>query len=168
MVRKNALWFVFGAVASWAAMHAVSAWQHLDAMPAPSAGGQPLVLVPMEGATATVHAGTPNFRAASYSASGDGRVQSGIFSAEGPSTFDWHYGVDETVYIQEGEVHLDYMGRRFVAKPGETVHFQAGTRAHWHVPRYVQKSWTVHEPSRLVRWWRKLTGDGPEAARPAG
>lgn len=161
--KKTVGAFLLGAVLAWGAVTCFEAWQHTVHMPPPSAATDARPLAPMPGATATVHSGRPNFHAVAYTASADGTVQSGIFTAEGPSTFDWHYGVDEAIYIHEGEVELDYMGRRFTVRPGDTVFFHAGTRAGWSVPKYVRKSWTIHEPSRLVRWWRRLTQSSASA-----
>lgn len=100
--------------------------------------------------------GTPNFRATEISKSPDGRSTTGLWACDGPSTFEWQFGVDETVHLLEGLVEVKYQGREFTLKPGDTATFLAGTRAVWHVPQYARKAFSLHEPGRLVRTLRRL------------
>lgn len=100
--------------------------------------------------------GTPNFRATEISKSPDGRSTTGLWACDGPSTFEWQFGVDETVHLLEGLVEVRYQGREFTLKPGDTATFLAGTRAVWHVPQYARKAFSLHEPGRLVRTLRRL------------
>ncbi len=142
--------------AVWAqGLNAVRQVRHL---PPPSQQATPLPLQPMTGAPATITLGTPNFRAAPYAASADGGTSSGIWASDGPSTFEWRFESDETVYILQGQVDVTYQGHQFSLRPGDTAVFQAGTRAVWHVPDQVLKSYTLNHPSTLTRWWRQLRG----------
>lgn len=100
--------------------------------------------------------GTPNFRATEISKSPDGLTTTGLWACDGPSTFEWQFGVDETVHLLEGLVEVKYQGREFTLKPGDTATFLAGTRAVWHVPQYARKAFSLHEPGRLVRTLRRL------------
>lgn len=100
--------------------------------------------------------GTPNFRATEISKSPDGRSTTGLWACDGPSTFEWQFGVDETVHLLEGLVEVKYQGREFTLKPGDTATFLAGTRAVWHVPQYARKAFSLHEPGRLVRTLRRF------------
>jgi uncharacterized cupin superfamily protein len=100
--------------------------------------------------------GTPNFRATEISKSPDGRTTTGLWACDGPSTFEWQFGVDETVHLLEGMVEVKYQGRQFTLKPGDTATFIAGTRAVWHVPEHARKAFSLHEPGRLVRALRRL------------
>jgi len=127
-------------------------------LPPPSQQATPLPLQPMTGAPATITLGTPNFRAAPYAASADGGTSSGIWASDGPSTFEWRFESDETVYILQGQVDVTYQGHQFSLRPGDTAVFQAGTQAVWHVPEKVLKSYTLNHPSTLTRWWRQLRG----------
>lgn len=154
--KAVAVAFVAGIAAAWTAGHTVAAWHYITHLPSPSAMAEARPLVNDPAASATVVSGEPRFRSVAYSSTADGSVQSGLFAAHGPSVFRWRFGQDEAVYIQEGEVTLDYLGNRFTARPGDTVFFHAGTESTWTVPHYVSKSWTIHQPNRAVRLWRRF------------
>lgn len=79
----------------------------------------------------------------------------GLWAGDGPSTFRWTFDLDETVHVLEGQVQVDYLGHRFTLSPGEVAHFRAGTQAVWHVPQYLKKAYVLHDPGRVVRWWRQ-------------
>lgn len=84
-------------------------------------------------------AGAPVARAAELSRSADGTAVSLVWDCTA-GTFDWHFGVDETVHILDGAVEVSCPGiapRRL--GPGDVALFRAGTTARWHVPRYVRK-----------------------------
>lgn len=102
--------------------------------------------------------GKPNFRASEVRRSHDGRAVTGLWACDGPSTFEWRFWIDETVHLIEGQVEVSYQGRQFTLKPGDTATFLAGTRSVWHVPQYARKTFSLHEPGRLVRLWRRLNG----------
>lgn len=54
--------------------------------------------------------------------------------------FNWHYDIDETVYILEGEVVVrDEAGVEHHLGPGDHAIFRAGSHALWRVPTYVRK-----------------------------
>lgn len=103
-----------------------------------------------------VKSGKPNFKAVEFSAATDGSSSSGIFEAEGPSTFEWHYQLDESIYVLSGGVEIDYLGQHFTLKEGDTAFFRAGTVALWHVPVGIKKTWTLYNPGRLARWLGRL------------
>ena len=105
-----------------------------------------------------VKAGSPVFRYCPYAESADRRSASGIWSCEGPGTFEWQFASDETVFVLDGRVEIDYLGQHFVLEPGGTALFYAGTRALWHVPHYVRKSYMVNYPNFLVRLVRLVAG----------
>ena len=64
--------------------------------------------------------------------------------------------MDETVHLLEGLVEVDYQGRKFTLRPGDTATFHAGTRAVWHIPQNAKKAYTLYQPPRLVALWRRL------------
>jgi len=126
----------------------------------------PNPLTAFEAREARVLAGEPNFRATQTATSPDGDTITGVWAADGPSTFSWTFGLDETVHLLDGQVHVDYEGRRYVLNPGDTASFRTGTTAVWHVPHHARKVYVLHRPSRWVRWWRGWAGE-PVAA-PSG
>lgn len=83
--------------------------------------------------------GTPVARAGEIARSSDGTTISAVWDCTA-GTFNWYFGVDETVHIVEGEVEVtaDGFGPR-ILRPGDVTLFRAGTTARWHVPRYVRK-----------------------------
>lgn len=100
--------------------------------------------------------GQPVFRGSETVRSPDGRIVSGLWSCDGPASFVWHFGHDETVHLIDGQVEVEYLGRRFTILPGDTATFHAGTKAVWHVPEHATKAYTLHQPGLLVRAWRRL------------
>ena len=105
-----------------------------------------------------IKSGTPRFMASETSRLPHARVTTGLWSCDGPALFEWRFGTDETVHILEGEVEIAYLGKRFTLVAGDTAFFLAGTRADWHVPNRVYKSFTLHDPGRLAHWVRRITG----------
>ena len=103
-----------------------------------------------------VKSGTPNFRNVETVRSPDGSSISGLWSCEGPSTFEWTFHADETVHLLEGDIEIDYQGKRFQLRPGDTATFLASTTSVWHVPQYAKKAYTLHEPGRMARLWRRV------------
>lgn len=104
---------------------------------------------------ARIQNGNPQFRGAHYTDAPGKASGSGVWACDGPSTFEWRFGSDEVVYLIEGEVQVSYLGRQFTIRPGETSLFLQGTSAVWHVPKGLLKSYTLHHPPLLVRWWRQ-------------
>ena len=102
-----------------------------------------------------VKSGEPNFRALETLRTFDDRAVTGLWACDGPSTFEWTFHMDETVHLLEGQVVIDYLGKRFTLEPGHTATFHAGTKAVWHVPRHAKKLYKLTYPGRLVRWWRE-------------
>jgi uncharacterized cupin superfamily protein len=100
--------------------------------------------------------GSPVFRGAETVRSPDGDMISGLWACDGPTSFVWHFSHDETVHLLEGHVEVEYEGRKFTITPGDTASFHAGTKAVWHVPKHAKKAYTLHQPSWMVRAWRKL------------
>ncbi len=57
-----------------------------------------------------------------------------------PGKFHWHYNVDETLYILEGEVFVtDENEEVRRLGPGDLVFFPAGCHSVWHVTKDVRK-----------------------------
>ncbi|MCH8618378.1 cupin domain-containing protein [Undibacterium sp. TS12] len=110
-----------------------------------------LPVQPFEVDPSWIKEGKPNFRATEFFKSHDGKTSSGIFECDGPSTFEWHYQLDEAIYVLDGGVDIEYQGQRFSLKPGETAFFRAGTTALWHVPKGIRKSWTLHDAGTPAR-----------------
>ena len=102
-----------------------------------------------------VRSGKPNFRNVETVRSPDGKSISGLWACDGPSTFEWTFYMDETVHLLEGGIEIDYLGRRFTLRPGDTATFHAGTKAVWHVPQHAKKAYTLYQPGRLALLWRR-------------
>lgn len=157
-MKHSLIMFVSGVAVTLGCTYGVTAVSHLQQVPAHSVTASPLPLQPVVNAPAVITMGTPNFRGTPYATSADGKTTSGIWEADGPSTFEWRFGSDETVYVLDGQVDVTYKGKQFTLKEGDTAVFLEGTSAVWHIPQNVQKSYTLHHPSALVRYWRKLVG----------
>lgn len=78
--------------------------------------------------------------------------------------FDWIFGVDETVYIVEGEVSVSQDGRAAaVLRAGDAAFFPAGSATVWQVDSYVRKIAVCRHPipaplGFALRAWHKLCG----------
>jgi uncharacterized protein len=142
---------VIGAAIALAATSVTSARNHATRLAAPSSAAAAMPLKPIEVDKSWVKAGTPNFRMATY-ASGLGNT-TGIWACDA-STFEWHFGSDELVYITDGAVEIDYLGNKFTLNVGDTALFLAGTKAVWHVPQGLRKSFTLYQPNAITRWLR--------------
>jgi uncharacterized protein len=61
--------------------------------------------------------------------------------------FNWHYGIDETVYVLEGSVIVRARdGVPQTLKAGDTAFFPAGSSAEWIVESYVRKICFLRTP----------------------
>ena len=103
-----------------------------------------------------VKKGSSTFNIYSYASTPDASTQSGVWECEGPKVFDWHFHGDETVYILEGYVRIDFEGETMELGPGNVAFFPAGSSATWHVPQRVRKAYNITHPTRLQRIVRHL------------
>jgi len=74
--------------------------------------------------------------------------------------FNWHYDVDETIYIVEGSITLkDHrQGTTHTLNGGDTVFFPAGSSAEWTVGQYVRKVAFLRIPlTRKVLFLKKIS-----------
>ncbi|MBL8302297.1 MAG: DUF861 domain-containing protein [Ideonella sp.] len=152
-----------GAVIALAAVVLWNAWSYLHHAPAVSSQTVHRPLQAFSVDPSWVRSGTPNFRAVETARSADGRHITGLWACDGPTTFEWTFGLDETVHLLEGRVEVEYLGRRFVIEPGHTATFHAGTKAVWHVPTHARKVFKLQHPGRLVLAWRRLFPPSPAA-----
>lgn len=118
---------------------------------------RPLELITID--PSWIKSGTPVFKLAQTTHIASANVTTGLWSCEGPTDFEWTFGADETVHILEGEVEIEYLGKKMSLQAGETAFFHANTVAKWHVSKHVLKSYTLHEPGRVLRWYRSIFGD---------
>ncbi len=83
--------------------------------------------------------GRPTTRAVDHSRAVDGLAWTCIWDCT-RSAFAWHYDIDETVLILEGEVRVtDANGRTHTLRAGDLGYFPARTTWFWEVDRYVRK-----------------------------
>jgi uncharacterized cupin superfamily protein len=83
--------------------------------------------------------GTPVARSRRLSTSPDTTSSTMVWTCT-PGKFHWHYTVDETLYILEGEVFVtnekDEVRR---LGPGDLAFFPAGSHSVWHVTKDLRK-----------------------------
>ena len=150
---------IFAAVAIFSTLIAIGLYRaarYLRDAPAPSTEPLPQTLGPFPVNPSWIRSGAPVFKGAEVSCSPDGKTITGLWSCDGPGTFEWQYGGDETICVIEGQVHVEYLNRRFTLNAGDSVVFHAGTRALWDVPHYVRKLYSVHRLDLPVRVWRRF------------
>ena len=155
-VKSISLGMVLGVLLASAAALAYDACRYLAASAPASATAVEKPLLGFSVDPGWVKSGTPHFRNSETTRSPDGKTISGLWACDGPSTFEWRFHMDETVHLLEGQVEVDYQGRHFTLRPGDTATFHAGTQAVWHVPRNAKKAYTLYQPPRLVSLWRRL------------
>jgi uncharacterized cupin superfamily protein len=141
------------------AAFAYSFGRHAMDVPEPSTTALTKAMQPMHVDQTWIKSGTPRFMVTESAVIKPpiGGVSTGLWSCDGPTTFEWTYGTDETVHIIEGEVHIDYLDQKLTLKAGDTAFFQAGTKATWTVPERVFKSFVLHDPGVLSRMYRRAT-----------
>ena len=147
---------VVAALSALIASSLYRAARYLRHAPAPSAEPASRTLGTFEISPSWIRAGTPIFKGTELSRSPDGKTSTGLWSCDGPGTFEWQYGCDETVCLIEGQVQVEYLRRHFTLNAGDSAVFHAGTRALWHMPLYARKVYTLHELDLLVRVWRRV------------
>ena len=130
--------------------------QYLSRSAAPSAQAVQKPLLGFSVDPSWVKSGTPNFRNVETVRSPDGDSISGLWACDGPTTFEWTFYMDETVHLLEGFIEIEYQGKRFNLKPGDTATFHAGTKSVWHVPQHAKKAYTLYDPGRVARLWRRV------------
>lgn len=90
--------------------------------------------------------GTPVARIADHSTSTDEASSTAVWDCTA-GEFRWYFGWDETVVIQEGEVHVTAEdGSERLLKAGDIAYFRGGTWATWRVDNYVRKIAFLRKP----------------------
>jgi uncharacterized cupin superfamily protein len=94
--------------------------------------------------------------------------------------FNWHYDLDETIYVVDGTVMVrEHGGATCLLKAGDTAFFPAGSNAEWTVENYVRKVAFLYQPPPrsflrqmkdllkriLGRLGMREAAGGPQAAR---
>ncbi len=117
--------------------------------------------------------GAPVARTQILSRSTDGAATSLIWDCT-TGVFNWHYDVDETVYVLEGAVVVrDDFGVEHRLGPGDHAIFRAGSHAVWRVESYVRKVAFCRNPvprpvmlaARAVKKLARIAGLGPSPAQ---
>ncbi|MDI6836475.1 MAG: cupin domain-containing protein [Rhizobiaceae bacterium] len=90
--------------------------------------------------------GTPMARVGDHSTSTDEASSTAVWDCTA-GEFRWYFGWDETVVIQEGEVHVTAEdGSERVLRAGDIAYFRGGTWATWRVDNYVRKIAFLRKP----------------------
>ncbi len=139
------------------------AWLYLKRAAPPSAKSVSQDLKAFEVPASWIKSGQPRFSVTEVAHSADGRQIVGLWQCDGPTTFEWQFGLDETVHLLEGEVQVEYLGNSFTLLPGQTATFHAGTRAVWRIPKTARKVFSLEHPGRLALLWRWLVPQAPAA-----
>jgi uncharacterized protein len=90
--------------------------------------------------------GTPLARIGEHSTSADEASSTAVWDCTA-GEFRWFFGWDETVVIQEGEVHVTGAdGSQRLLQAGDIAYFRGGTWATWRVDHYVRKVAFLRKP----------------------
>ncbi len=90
--------------------------------------------------------GTPLARIGQHSTSADEASSTAVWDCTA-GEFRWYFAWDETVVIQEGEVHVtDKDGEERLLRAGDIAYFRGGTWATWRVDDYVRKVAFLRKP----------------------
>lgn len=90
--------------------------------------------------------GDPQARVANHSQSADEASSTAVWDCTA-GTFRWYFGWDETVVIQEGEVHVTAEdGTERLLRIGDIAYFKGGTWATWRIETYVRKIAFLRKP----------------------
>lgn len=99
---------------------------------------------PIELSSGPIHSGwviegTPISKNKLLSFSADGTASTMMWDCTA-GRFNWYYDIDETLCVIEGAAIIkDSAGVTHHLGVGDTAYFPAGSRAEWHVERYVRK-----------------------------
>ena len=86
-----------------------------------------------------IHRGTPVTRSGDHSAARDNFAWTSVWDCT-RGTFEWHFDMDETVYILDGRVRVtDAYGSTHTLTAGSIGYFPAHTTWLWEVDHYVRK-----------------------------
>lgn len=90
--------------------------------------------------------GDPQARLANHSQSEDEASSTAVWDCTA-GAFRWYFGWDETVVIQEGEVHVTAEdGSERILRAGDIAYFKGGTWATWRIETYVRKIAFLRKP----------------------
>jgi uncharacterized protein len=90
--------------------------------------------------------GTPLARIGEHSTSTDEASSTAVWDCTA-GEFRWYFAWDETVVIQEGEVHVtDKDGEERLLRAGDIAYFRGGTWATWRIDDYVRKVAFLRKP----------------------
>lgn len=104
---------------------------------------------------AWVLAGAPRARSGCHSTNTDGWAATHVWECSA-GRFRWHFGVEETVLVLDGEVLVtDAAGRTERLAPGTLAYFPAGSWWVWDVPVHVRK---LSFNRRSVPWPARVVG----------
>ncbi len=105
-----------------------------------------LALKPAPIDPAWVIRGIPIARAADHSTSTDEACTTAVWDCTA-GEFKWYFNWDETVVIQEGEVHVTAEdGTSRLLSAGDIAYFRGGTWATWRIDSYVRKIAFLRKP----------------------
>ena len=108
----------------------------------------PLTPAPIE--PSWIRSGNPRARNTVLSCSSDRTAITMIWDCTA-GEFEWHYDVDETLYILEGEVTIcDRRSTPKTCKAGDVLYLPCGTICDWRVERYVRKLAICRRPQPWV------------------
>jgi uncharacterized cupin superfamily protein len=105
--------------------------------------------------------GSPEAKSVELVRSRDGTASVWVWECS-PGEFAWHCYIDETIYLVRGEVWLTSAdNRRQLLKPGQVMHFPAGSSFTWRVLKPVRKiAFLRHDLPKPVgfglRAWHRL------------
>lgn len=98
---------------------------------------------------AWIQEGEPTARGAIVTQSADKRVSGGYWQCS-EGRFEWTFGWDEFAHVFEGKVAIEEDGGdSYTLGPGDTVHFPAGLKTHWHVMEPVRKYFVIRTADPL-------------------
>ena len=96
-----------------------------------------------------IQEGEPTARGAIVTQSADKRVSGGYWQCS-EGKFEWTFGWDEFAHVFEGRVAIEEEGGdSYTLGPGDTVHFPAGLKTHWHVMEPVRKYFVIRTADPL-------------------
>lgn len=98
-----------------------------------------LPMKPCEIRPGWVRSGQPVTHYSEHSTAADELAWTSVWDCT-QGTFEWHYALDEIVYILEGETRVtDAHGRTHTLRAGSIGYFPAHTTWYWEVDQYVRK-----------------------------
>lgn len=143
---------ILGFFAGVFSVYFYNAFRHAHRVPHISGYKKSLPIMPITLDPSWIKSGNPVVKSIEFTSSTSFNSFSGIFEVEGPTVFEWQFGLDESIYILEGKVDIEYRGKLYKLVSGDTAFFHRDSKAIFRVDKGFKKAWTCYQPGSIANF----------------